>query len=134
MAKAPSKIMSIADKKAAQANLKTAIKQQADLAKTIATDLKAAAAALALAKKTADAQTKEAAKQAATVAKAADITLKAAQKAYDAAVATANKKGDAAAKGASKLKDQMAALDAVPTSAPVKAVKVKAPADQAALV
>lgn len=137
MAKAPSKIMSIAEKKMAQTNLKIAIKQNADLAKALDADTKAAEKALAAAKKSADAKAKDAAKAAAVIAKAVDAEIKAAQKSYDAAVAAAAKKKAAAAQGAAKLTGQMTALDAAPTGAPVKAPKAtvaKAPTESPALV
>jgi hypothetical protein len=113
MAKAPSKIMTIAEKKIAQTNLKVALTQHNASVKAIDVDTKAAEKALAAAKKSADTVAKEAAKTAAAVAKASDTAVKAAQKAYEAAVAKAAKAKDAAAKGTAKLTGQMAALDAV---------------------
>lgn len=137
MARPNSKIMSVADKKAALVNIKTAIKQHDALTKTIGADTKLASLALAAAKKSADAMTATAAKLAAAEAKKAAALVATAQKAYAAAVAAADKKTAAATKGSDKLAAQLAALDATPTDAPVKAVKapkVKAAAQEAALV
>ena len=128
--------MTIAEKKLATTNLKTALSAHNVAVKAIDADQKAAEKALAAAKKSADLQAKDAAKAAAVIAKAADATLKAAQKAYDAAVATAAKKKDAAAKGTAKLTGQLAALDAVVAvkDAPTpKAPKAKAAIPEAAV-
>lgn len=125
MAKAP-KTMTLADKKAAQINLKQALKQHSDNVKSIAAETKAAQAALNAAKKSADALTKEAEKAAAAKRKEADTALAAAQKAYAAAVAKADKAAAAAAKGTEKLTAQLEALDAVPVANTPKAAKVKA--------
>ena len=125
MAKSPSKIMTIADKKLAQANLKAALAQHNTSVKAINADQKAADAALAAAKKSADAIAKEAAKAAAAKAKEADALVKAAQKTYDAAVAKSAKAKDAAAKGTAKLTMQLVALDAAPVATAVPAPKAK---------
>ena len=116
MARAPSKILTVAEKKAAEAGLKTAIKTNL----TAATDSEAVAASAnatpAKAKKQADAL-------AATAQKAHDKALKeggkliaAAQKEVDAAVKRHTKVHDAAGKGREKLESQLTALASVPTA------------------
>ena len=132
MARAPSKIMTVADKKAAKGLLNDALKTHNANIKSIAAEQKAAAKALADAKKSADALTKEAEKAAAAKRKEADAALKAAQKAYEAAVARADKLTAAAAKGTEKLNKQIAALDATPTEAAKRGPKVKAPETETA--
>jgi hypothetical protein len=131
MAKAP-KTISAADKKVQLANLKALLKGQAVAAKTVAADQKAAAAALALAKKAADAEVKEAMKVADVKRKAADAAIATAQKNYAMVVVKADKSATAIAKGTEKLTTQMAALEAMPVDASVKAVKASKPKLEAA--
>ncbi len=120
MAKAP-KTISVADKKAALAGLKQALKQHSENVKSIGAETKAATAALNAAKKSADALTKEAEKAAAEKRKEATVALAAAQKAYAAAVAKAEKATAAATKGAEKINTQIAEMEAMPTAKTVKA-------------
>lgn len=100
MARPSSKIMTLADKKAAVGNLKTLLKQQAAATKDIEAGRKQAAKDLAAAKKAADARSKEAAKD-----------LAAAQKLFDSVVAKADKAAAAAAKGTEKINSQLEALE-----------------------
>jgi hypothetical protein len=64
--------------------------------------------------------------------KAADTAIAMAQKDYATAVLKAEKSATAIAKGTEKLTTQMAALEAMPVAAPVKAVKVSKPELEAA--
>lgn len=121
----PSKIMSIVEKKAAQAGLKLALKNHNDNVKSISGALRDAEKVLALAKKSADAVIAKLNKEQAVVAKQADAGVKAAQKAFDAVVAKTAKAEAAAAKGTDKLNSQIAALDAVEAAPAVKAAAKK---------
>jgi colicin import membrane protein len=125
MAKAP-KTISAAEKKIQMAGYKTALSDNKSNIKSISAALKEAEKALAVAKKSADAEVKEAEKAAAAKRKAADAAIAAAQKAHAAAAAKADKHLAAAAKGAEKITGLIAALEAVPLAAPVKAAKAKA--------
>lgn len=125
MAKAP-KTLTIAEKKAQQADLKLALKNHSENVRSIAAETKAATAALNAAKKSADALAKDAEKAAAAKRKEADALVAAAQKAYAAAVAKSEKATAAAAKGTEKLNAQLAALDAIAVAATPKTTKVKA--------
>jgi chromosome segregation ATPase len=86
--------MTIAEKKVAQANLKTAIKANLASSKALAADVKAAEQALAQAKKDADKRIKEC------------------QKTLDTVKAKTAKAQDAAAKGNAKLTQQLTELEA----------------------
>lgn len=119
MARAPSKIMSIVEKKQAQNGLKAALKLHDADVKNVGTDLKLAEKALAAAKKAADATIKQLNKEQAVIAKAVEAGVKLAQKTFDAASTKATRLNAAAAKGHEKITGQLAALDAV--------VAVKAP-------
>jgi hypothetical protein len=132
MARTPSKIMTVADKKAAMGLLNEAMKAHNANIKTIAVEQKAAAKALADAKKSADARAQAAEKAAAAERKVADAQLKAAQKTYDAAVAKAAKLAAAAEKGTAKLTGQIAALEAVPTEPAKRGPKAKVSAPETA--
>lgn len=132
MARPSSKIMSIVEKKAAQAGLKLALKNHNENVKSISATLKDAEKTLALAKKSADAAIAKLNKEQAVVAKQAEAGVKAAQKAFDAAYAKTLKAQAAADKGTEKLTGQLAALDAVEAAPVVKAPtakKAKAVAD-----
>ena len=126
MAKAP-KTMTPADKKLAQAGLKQALKNHNDGVKAVCADFTLAQKALALAKKSADSRIKEATKTFTAVRKASDVTMAAATKVFAAAQSKNVKQLAAAAKGSDKLNAHIAALDLVPTAAPV-AVKTLAAA------
>lgn len=125
MARTPSKIMSIVEKKAAQAGLKQALKNHNENVRSIGAALKDAEKALAAAKKEADAMIVKLNKEQAVVAKAAEKLVKTAQKAFDVEAAKAEKAAAAAAKGTEKLTSQIAALEEAPVSdaKPVKAGK-----------
>lgn len=120
MARQSSKIMSIAEKKVAQAGLKTALKNHNESIKAIDLTLKDAEKVLTAAKKQSDDVIKALNKEQATVAKKAETDVKAAQKAFDAVVAQHAKSTAAAAKGTEKLMTQAAALEATPTGPNVR--------------
>ena len=116
----PSKIMSIVEKKAAQAGLKLALKNHNENVKSISGALKDAEKVLALAKKDADAVVATLNKAQAAALKQAAASVKAAQKAFDIVAAKTEKAQAAAAKGTEKLTTQIATLEAVETAPVVK--------------
>ena len=114
MARQSSKIMSIAEKKVAQAGLKTALQNHNASVRAIDVTLNEAAKVMGAAKRLADATIAKLNKEQAVVAKAVEKDVKAAQKVYDAAVAKHAKLKAAADKGTEKLTAQAEALEAAP--------------------
>ena len=123
MARPTSKIMTIADKKVAEAGLKTALKTHSESAKAVAAEYKLAQGVLAAALKAADVIVKEASKVHVTAIKAADKTVSEAKKVFDAAAKKYEKLNGAADKGKAKLMTQISDLAAVEAQAPVKVSK-----------
>lgn len=118
-----SKIMSIAEKKEAQKNLKLVQKQNNFLARANSFDIKAAVKVLALAKKAVDGNVKAAAKTVELANKSAAKDLSTAQKQYDSIVAKATRNSAAIEKGAAKIAGQIAALNAAHAAVPLAKVK-----------
>mgnify|MGYP000597216462 CR=1 FL=1 len=123
MARPQSKIMSIAEKKEAQANLATASKAHQENVKALKT-------ARATAKNDFDKAVKEAhapviafEKQLVALGKARDKALKDADKAFAAAIAKLDKADAAAAKGTEKFAAQTEELKNAPVAKPEKAPK-----------
>jgi len=133
LARQPSKIMTVADKKAAQAGLGVALKNHNAATKAVLATQKAADAALAAAAKAADARVKAVTRANATARKEADKLVKDAKKIHDAATAKTAKSIAAAAKGTAKITGQIAALESVQTRPDIKVprntpVQMSAPA------
>lgn len=114
MARQSSKIMSIAEKKVAQAGLKTALRNHNDSVRAIDVTLNEAAKVMGAVKRKADSAVAVSAKAHAAVTKQTAKDVQAAQKVYDAVVAKSEKLKAAAAKGSEKLTAQAAALEAAP--------------------
>lgn len=112
MARPQSKILSVADKKIAKANLVIAIKTHAEHIKAVNAEHKAASKVLADALKIADARLKDAAKK-------SDKEVSDANKAFALATRQHEKLSLAAAKGKSKLDEQLSGLSPAPASAEV---------------
>lgn len=123
-----SKIMSVAEKKTAEAGLKTVLKDTAAGVKASEVLLAAANANLAKAKKAADALVKEATKVHDKALKDGGKLIAIAQKEVDAASKKHTKVFDAAGKGTDKVTAQLAALAAVPVEAAKRGPKPKVPA------
>ena len=123
MARPTSKIMTIADKKVAEAGLKTAMKQHSESSKAVAAEYKLAQGVLAAALKAADVIVKEASKIHVTAFKATDKNVSEAKKVFDAAAKKFEKLNGAADKGKAKLMTQISDLAAVEAQAPVKVSK-----------
>lgn len=128
MARAPSKILSVAEKKQAEAGLKQAIKLVDTGVTASGTEVATATKALAAAKKQADALVATASKTVAAAQKEGDKLVSAAQKALDAATKKHTKVLDAAGKGRDKLNSQLATLAATPAEPAKRGPKVAAPA------
>ena len=139
MARQASKIMSIAEKKVAQAGLKTAMKTHSDSVKALDTQAKLDTKTLAEAQKLHNTTVAAAKKAYDAAVKDAGKALADAQKVAASASAKTLKLQTAAAKGTEKLTSQIAELDAV-AAAPVNAKSVakeaiaKASSKQPALV
>lgn len=125
MARATSKIMSVAEKKMATASLKTVLKGTNEGVKTSELDVAAANKAMAAAKKQADALAAAATKAHEAALKEGGKLIAAAQKAVDAATKKHTKVFDAAAKGRAKIEGQLAALEAAPVEAAKRGPKPK---------
>ena len=123
MARSPSKIMTLAEKKVATAGLQTALKNHQLGVKALGTQRAEADRILAAAKKDADKIVANVAKANAVTAKTAQKALKAAQKIYDANITKIARAEAAAAKGTAKLTDQLGALQATDTAPAVKVMK-----------
>lgn len=125
MARPSSKILTLAEKKTAEAGLKTVLKATNEQVKASASLVDDANKALALAKKTADAQVKASNKAHDAVLKATGKAIADAQKIVDSVAKKHTKVFDAAAKGKEKVTAQLATLAAAPvagkTKAPAKA-------------
>ena len=107
MARAPSKIMTIAEKKEAKKGLEAALKTVNAGAKAVDAEVAAATKALAAAKKE------------------ADKAIAAAQKVLDAAKKKQDKAVAAAEKGRTKLTGQLATLEATPAEPAKRGPKPK---------
>lgn len=114
MARSPSKIMSVAEKKTAEAGLKLAIKNTDAAIKASETDVAIANKALMTAKKQADALVAQANKAHEAALKEGGKLITAAQKLVDAATKKHTKVFDAANKGKEKLNGQLISLSAAP--------------------
>lgn len=125
MARTPSKIMSVAEKKAAQSNLKQAIKVVDTGVKESEALVAVANKGLAEAKKKADALAAAASKQHDLALKEGGKLIAAAQKLVDAATKKHTKVFDAAAKGREKLNGQLATLEATPAEPGKRGPKAK---------
>lgn len=123
MARTPSKILSIAEKKEAVVNLKTAIKTHKAEAAAVYATFREAEKTLSLAKKTADAAVSAAHKAHAASVKEAGKALTDAQKVFDGIAKRNAKAADAAAKGTEKLAGQLAAVEAVEPAPKIKVPK-----------
>lgn len=117
--------MSIVEKKAATAGLKTALKQHNDEVKLIAISQKEADKVFAAAKKAADVMVAEANKVLAAVVREAGKLVAEATKAHLAVSGKTVKAQAAAAKGSDKLTTQLAALETVEPAPVVKTAAAK---------
>jgi len=118
--------MTPADKKLAQAGLKTAMKNHSANVKLVHASFKEAQKALDKAKRGADSAIKALNKEQAAVAKKVAVGMKAAQKTFDGMQSKSVKAIESATKGTEKLAAKMAELDAIPTAVAAPAPKVKA--------
>lgn len=116
MARTPSKIFSLAEKKSTIAGLKQAIKDNTVSVKESADTVALATKALATAKKQSDALVAEATKAVTKATKEGNSLIATAQKALDAATKKHVKLNDAAAKGRAKLDGQLEAIEAAPVT------------------
>lgn len=131
MARPQSKILSVAEKKTAEANLKTVLKSTAAGVKASEAELAAANKGLVEAKKQADVLAKNAAKASDLALKEGGKLIAAAQKVVDAVSKKHTKVFDAAGKGREKIEGQLAALAATPAEPAKRGPKPKVAAPAA---
>lgn len=129
MARTPSKILTVAEKKAAETDIKKALKDNAAARKASEALVAEAQKALDAAKKTADAKKAAAMKVVAAAEKEGGKLIAEAQKALDAATKKHTKIFDASNAGDTKLQERLTALAAAPVQ---KAKPGRKPATEAA--
>jgi DNA-binding ferritin-like protein len=132
MARAQSKIMTVAEKKVAEAGLKSALKDNQTFVKASELAVTTANKALADAKKKADQMVAESNKAHERVLKESGKLIAAAQKVVDAETKKHTKVFDAAIKGREKLTSQLETLTATPVEHAKRGPKPKIKAEATA--
>lgn len=129
MARTPSKVLTVGERKTAETGLKQALSTVNAGVKASEGEVAVATKALAAAKKQADSMVKDSNKAHDAVLKAGGKLIADAQKALDAATKKHTKVFDAAAKGRDKINGQLATLAAAPVEAAKRGPKPKVAAE-----